>query len=99
MVTVAVFDNMVDAHIAMGRLQAEGVTCGLADEHLVQTDWLYSIAEGVPCGLADEHLVQTDWLYSIAVGGIKLQVDDEFEHQAREILATDYSDDVRGGEE
>lgn len=46
MVTVATFDNMVDAHIALGRLQAEGIRASLADEHLVQTDWLYSIAVG-----------------------------------------------------
>jgi hypothetical protein len=46
MVTVATFDNMPDAHIALGRLRAEGVDGVLADEHLVQTDWLYSIAVG-----------------------------------------------------
>lgn len=46
MVTVATFDNMVDAHIALGRLQAEGIRATLADENLVQTDWLYSIAVG-----------------------------------------------------
>jgi hypothetical protein len=46
MVTVATFDNMPDAHIALGRLRAEGVDGILADEHLVQTDWLYSIAVG-----------------------------------------------------
>jgi hypothetical protein len=63
---------MVDAHIAMGRLQAEGINC-----------WL-----------ADQHLVQTDWLYSPAVGGIKLQVDDEFADEARKILDTDYSGDM-----
>jgi hypothetical protein len=45
-VTVARFDHMPDAHIAMGRLRTEGVDCWLADEHLVQTDWLYSIAVG-----------------------------------------------------
>jgi hypothetical protein len=37
---------MVDAHIALGRLQAEGIRATLADENLVQTDWLYSIAVG-----------------------------------------------------
>lgn len=37
---------MVDAHIALGRLQAEGIPATLADENLVQTDWLYSIAVG-----------------------------------------------------
>ena len=45
-VTVATFDMMPDAHIAMGRLRAEGIDCHLADEHLVQTDWLYAIAVG-----------------------------------------------------
>ncbi|MCB1878258.1 MAG: DUF2007 domain-containing protein [Chromatiales bacterium] len=44
--TVATFDNIADAHIAMGRLHAEGIDAVLADEHLVQTDWLYSIAVG-----------------------------------------------------
>jgi hypothetical protein len=45
-VTIAVFDTMPDAHIALGRLQAEGIEAYLADENLVQTDWLYSIAVG-----------------------------------------------------
>ncbi|HLA75528.1 MAG TPA: DUF2007 domain-containing protein [Gammaproteobacteria bacterium] len=45
-VTIATYDNMPLAHIAMGRLQAEGIPCMLADENLVQTDWLYSIAVG-----------------------------------------------------
>ncbi|WP_126457041.1 putative signal transducing protein [Sulfuriflexus mobilis] len=45
-VIVARFDSMPEAHIAMGRLQAEGIEAWLADEHLVQTDWLYSIAVG-----------------------------------------------------
>ena len=46
LVTIATFDNMPEAHIAMGRLKAEGIPCSLADENLVQTDWLYSIAIG-----------------------------------------------------
>jgi hypothetical protein len=46
MVTVAAYDDMPSAHIAMGRLRAEGIECWLADENLVQTDWLYSIAVG-----------------------------------------------------
>ncbi len=45
-VTVATFDFMPDAHIAMGRLKTEGIDCHLADENLVQTDLLYSIAVG-----------------------------------------------------
>lgn len=46
MITVATFDTMPDAHIALGRLRAEGIDCVLADEHMVQTDWLYAIAVG-----------------------------------------------------
>ena len=45
-VTVATFDFSTDAHIALGRLQAEGIDGHLMDEHLVQTDLLYSIAVG-----------------------------------------------------
>lgn len=70
MVTVSTFDNIIDANIALGRLQAEGV----------------------PCWLADANLVQVDMLYSPAVGGIKLQVNDEWAERARIILDTDYSD-------
>jgi len=44
--TIATFDNMVDAHLAMGKLQSEGIYAVLQDEHLVQTDWLYNIAVG-----------------------------------------------------
>jgi hypothetical protein len=69
-VNVATFDTIIDANINMGRLQAEGI----------------------PCWLADEHIVQTDMLYSPAIGGIKLQVSEEWAEKAREILATDYSD-------
>lgn len=46
LVTVASFDFLPQAEIARGRLLAEGIECRLADEHLVQTDWLYSIAVG-----------------------------------------------------
>jgi len=70
--TVATFDMMPDAHIAQGRLRAEGIECVIADEHLVQTDWLYSIA----------------------VGGIKLQVNEQDLERARQISATDYSDEI-----
>jgi hypothetical protein len=45
-IIVARFDTMPEAHIAMGRLEVEGIDAWLADEHLVQTDWLYSIAVG-----------------------------------------------------
>jgi hypothetical protein len=46
MITIASFDFLPLAEIVRGRLQAEGIHCQLADQHLVQTDWLYSIAIG-----------------------------------------------------
>ncbi|MGB1109438.1 MAG: hypothetical protein ACPG4N_03735 [Gammaproteobacteria bacterium] len=46
MVTIKTYDFITDAHIDMGRLDAEGITAALADQHMVQTDWLYSITVG-----------------------------------------------------
>ncbi|HKL76775.1 MAG TPA: DUF4870 domain-containing protein [Gammaproteobacteria bacterium] len=46
MITIATYDNQVEAHIAVGRLNAEGIDAELADAHLVQTDWLYGAALG-----------------------------------------------------
>lgn len=46
METVATFDTIIDAHIAMGRLKAEDIPCSLMDEHLIQMDMLYSPALG-----------------------------------------------------
>ena len=45
-VNVKTFDTIIDANISMGRLKAEGITCWLADEHIIQTDMLYSPAIG-----------------------------------------------------
>ena len=45
-VTVATFDKSTDAHIALGRLAAEGVPALLFDDNMVQMDWLYAIALG-----------------------------------------------------
>src|SRR5579871_218638 len=45
-VTVATYDKVTDAHIALGRLSAEGIEAQLFDDHMVQMDWLYSIAVG-----------------------------------------------------
>jgi hypothetical protein len=45
-VTVATYDKVTDAHIAMGRLAAEGIEAQLFDDQMVQMDWLYSIAVG-----------------------------------------------------
>jgi len=45
-VTVATYDKPTDAHIALGRLSAEGIEAQIFDDHMVQMDWLYSIALG-----------------------------------------------------
>ena len=45
-VEVASFHTIPEAAVARGRLEAEGIPCMVADEHLVQADWLYAIALG-----------------------------------------------------
>jgi hypothetical protein len=45
-VTVAVFDDQVNANIAAGRLQTEGIIVRMNDHHLVQMDWLYALTVG-----------------------------------------------------
>jgi hypothetical protein len=40
------FDNYISAHIAMGRLQEEGMTCWLKDENTVTIDPILSNAVG-----------------------------------------------------
>ena len=45
-VTVATYDTITSAHIALGRLEAEGIRAELFDDHMVQMDWLYAIALG-----------------------------------------------------
>lgn len=44
--TVAAFSQPVEAHLARGRLECEGIECFIADEHIVGIDWLYSAAVG-----------------------------------------------------
>jgi hypothetical protein len=60
-ITVATFDKTTDAHIAMGRLAAEGIRTLLFDDNMVQMDWLYSIALGgikLRVARADESLAR-----------------------------------------
>jgi len=44
--TIATFDFLPEAEIARGRLLAEGIPGQLADQYLVQANWLYSPAVG-----------------------------------------------------
>ncbi len=41
---------------------------------------------GIPAWVADEHLVRMNWFYSNLVGGVRLQVDENDQEAAREIL-------------
>jgi hypothetical protein len=45
-IVLATYDNYIPAHIAMGRLQEEGILCWLKDENTVTVDPLLSIAIG-----------------------------------------------------
>ena len=45
-VVCGTFWNMIDAHIAKGRLQAEGVPAFLDNEHFVTADWFVNIVVG-----------------------------------------------------
>ena len=45
-VSVASYDSYIPAHIALGRLQEEGINCWLRDEHSVTIDPFLSNAIG-----------------------------------------------------
>jgi hypothetical protein len=44
--TVISFSHPWEAHLAKSRLESEGITVSLADEHTVGMNWLYSNAVG-----------------------------------------------------
>lgn len=45
-ITVASFSTPLEAHLVRGRLEAEGIAARIADEHLINADWLMSQALG-----------------------------------------------------
>jgi len=51
-------------------------------------------SEGIPAFIADELTINMQWLYSNALGGVRLQVSEQFAEQALEILAQDHSDEL-----
>ncbi|MCF8719267.1 putative signal transducing protein [Nitrospina gracilis] len=51
-------------------------------------------AEGIPVFIADEHLLSINWLYTPAVGGIKVQVPEDWVDAAKDILTTDHQDEI-----
>ena len=46
LVTIKTFDNAIDVHILRSRLEAEGITCFIFDEHIVSVNPLYNIGVG-----------------------------------------------------
>lgn len=81
-VTVATYDKATDAHIALGRLAAEGIEARLFDEQMVQMDWLYAIALGgiklrvSRCDApAARRVLETDW--SAVLEGVEMDGPDD----------------------
>jgi hypothetical protein len=54
---------------------------------------------GIPAWVADEHLVRMNWFLSNSVGGMRLQVDEQDEADAREILEAEAPPTIPYGEE
>jgi hypothetical protein len=52
---------------------------------------------GIECFLADEDSIRLDWFISNALGGIKLWVKEKDAHEADELLAQDFSQELEGG--
>lgn len=46
LITVACFPDAIQAHLARGRLEAEGIPALVADEHYVSANWMMSNAIG-----------------------------------------------------
>lgn len=46
LITVAAFNEPIEAHLARSRLECEGLVCSLADEHIVGVYWLSTSAVG-----------------------------------------------------
>jgi predicted Zn-ribbon and HTH transcriptional regulator len=45
-VTIATFSYPTEAHLYKTKLESEGIDAFVADEHMVQANWLYSLAIG-----------------------------------------------------
>jgi predicted nucleic-acid-binding Zn-ribbon protein len=55
-VTVGAYNNPLEAHLAKGRLEVEGIPAYLAHEHHVWANWVYSQAlGGVKVQVTEEH--------------------------------------------
>ncbi|MDB5197825.1 MAG: hypothetical protein JWP88_2196 [Flaviaesturariibacter sp.] len=59
-IPVQVYVNYIDAHIAKGQLEEEGIECWLKDEHLVSTTpFLTQAVGGIKLMVAEHDLEQT----------------------------------------
>ena len=59
LITVATFTGPMEAHIAKGRLEVEGIPAFLAHEHHVWANWAYSHAlGGIKLQVVREHVEQ-----------------------------------------
>ena len=45
------------------------------------------VAEGIPASVAGDQLITTNWPMSVALGGVALQVPEEYLEQAMELIA------------
>jgi hypothetical protein len=50
--------------------------------------------EGIPAFVRDAHTIGIQWLYSIALGGVRVEVDEQDEERAKELLQTDFSEQL-----
>jgi len=46
LITIATFNQVMEAHLSKARLESGGIECFLADEYIVIMNWLYSDAVG-----------------------------------------------------
>jgi len=46
LVTIAIFPDAFNAHLAQGRLQADGIDAYIQDEHAIQVNPFYNVALG-----------------------------------------------------
>jgi len=46
-------------------------------------------AEDIPTFVADANVVSMNWLYSNAIGGVKVQVPEEYVERAKDVLASE----------
>lgn len=79
--TIASYTSPIEAHIAKGRLEAEGIQAFIADEHHIWANWMYSNAlGGVKIQVREEDAEQAKTiLEQDQAGEFEEQLDEVFE--------------------